>query len=171
MKEKIKDSLCGILGIGFFVLSIVGFLLLIFGGVKLFEILYPFLGKVSNFNWGIVWLLLLLSIVPKFRNFTGSGIILGTYIGGVIFWLLCFYVTYSLWGILGIIIGVLFMGFGVFFTAVLALLFSGQFGAGFNFILILLQIYIFRLLGLWIVSKYKSKKSISWIESEEDYKK
>ena len=171
MKEKTKNSLHIMLGFGFLVLSIAGFLLLIVGGAKLFEIIYPFLEKVSYFTWGIVWLLLLLSIIPKSRNFTGGGIIVGTYIGGAIFWLLCFYVTYSLWGLLGVIIGVLFMGLGVFITAVLALLFSGQFGAGFYFIFILVQIYIFRSLGLWIISKHRSKKLIYQIDPEENYKK
>jgi len=168
MQETIKNSFYGILAIGFFVLTIIGFILLIVGGAKLFEVLYPFLEWISSFTWGVVWLLLLFSIVPRFRNFTGTGIMIGTYIGGAIFWLLCFYITYSLWGVFGIFVGVLFMGIGVFFTAVLALLFSGQFGAGFYFIFILVQIYLFRLLGAWITTRYKSKKPIYLENTEEN---
>lgn len=157
MKEKIKDSLSGLLGIGFFILIIVGFVLLITGGAKLFEVLYPVLESISSFVWGIVWLLLFLSVVPRLRNLTGNGIVLGTYIGGAIFWLLCFYITYSLWGFIGILLGVIFMGLGVFFTAILALIFDGQFGPAFYFGFILAQIYVFRLLGHWILSKYRPK--------------
>jgi len=157
MKEKIKDSLYGLLGIGFVVLILIGFGLLIAGGAKLFETLYPILENISTFVWGLVWLLLFLSIVPRFRNLTGTGIVFGTYIGGAIFWLLCFYITYQLWGLLGIIVGVLLMGLGVFFTAVLALLFDGQFGPAFYFGFILIQIYAFRLLGHWIITKYKPR--------------
>ena len=112
MKKKIKDFLYGVGGIGFLVLIIAGFSLLIIGGAKLFELIYPILERISSFTWGIVWLLVILSIVPRFRNFTGNGIVFGTYIGGAIFWLLCFYVTYSLWGLLGIFIGVLFFLLG-----------------------------------------------------------
>ncbi|MFA5169129.1 MAG: hypothetical protein WC420_00065 [Candidatus Paceibacterota bacterium] len=160
MINNIKNSLYNFLGIGIFVLVIVAFSLLIIGGAKLFEVLYPFLEGTSSFIWGIVWLLIFLSIVPKFRNFTGNGIVIGTYLGGAIFWLLCFYITYSLWGLLGIFVGVLFMGLGVFFTAILALLFSGQFSPAFYFIFVLVQIYLVRLLGFWIISKYKLKESM-----------
>lgn len=160
MGEKIKNSLYGLLGIGILILIIIAFVLLIIGGAKLFEMLYPFLEKVSYFTWGVVWLLIFLSLIPGLRNFTGNGIVIGTFIGGAIFWLLCFYITYSLWGLLGIFIGVLFFGLGVFLTAVLALLFSGQFGAAFYFIFVLVQIYLFKLLGVWIISKYKPKGQI-----------
>ena len=85
MKEKIKNFFYGLGGIGLIILIIVGFALLIIGGAKLFELLYPILEMVSSITWSIVWLLLLLSIVPRFRNFTGHGIVLGTYIGGAIF--------------------------------------------------------------------------------------
>lgn len=155
MIEKIKDVGYGVLGIGFFALFIVATALLIIGGVKLFEVLYPILEGISTFTWGVVWVLLLLSIVPRFRNFTGSGMVLGTYIGGAIFWLLSFYVTYQLWGFIGIFVGVLFFGLGVFITAVLALLFDGQFMGALGFAFVLAQIFFFRFLGYWIISKYR----------------
>jgi hypothetical protein len=49
MKEKIKDFLYGIGGIGIIVLAILSFLLLIIGGAKLFELLSPILEKISAF--------------------------------------------------------------------------------------------------------------------------
>lgn len=161
MIEKIKNIGYGALGIGFMVLLFVAIALLIIGGVRLFEVLYPILEKVSSFTWGIVWLLLLLSLVPRFRNFTGAGMVIGTYIGGAIFWLLSFYVTYQLWGFIGIFVGVLFFGLGVFFTAVLALLFDGQFMGALGFIFVLAQIFFFRFLGYWIISKYKGATEVN----------
>ncbi len=160
MIEKLKDIGYSVLGIGFFILFIIAIALLIIGGVKLFETLYPILEGISTVIWGIVWLLLLLSIVPRFRNFTGSGIILGTYVGGAIFWLLCFYVTYQLWGFIGIFVGVLFFGLGVFFTALLALIFDGQFMGALGFAFVLAQIFFFRFLGYWIISKYKGAEEV-----------
>lgn len=155
MDTKFKDFLYGLGGIGFMILIFGGFVLLIVGGVKLFEIIYPVLQKIDTFVWGIVWLLILLSLAPRLRNFTGNGIVLGTYIGGAIFWLVCFYITYSLWGFLGILIGVGMFGLGVFFTALLALIFSGQFMGALGVAFVLLQIYLFRFLGAWIITKYK----------------
>jgi len=155
MIEKIRNIGYGVLGYGFAILIFVAFGLLIVGGAKLFEAIYPFLEGVSSITWGIVWLLLLLSVVPRFRNFTGSWIVVGTYIGGAIFWLLCFYVTYSLWGLIGIFVGVLFFGLGVFFTALLALIFDGQFMGALGFAFVLAQIFFFRYIGYWIISKYR----------------
>lgn len=163
MNEKFKDFLWGLGGIGFVILIIGSFGLLIIGGTKLFETLYPTLETIISFVWAIVWLLVFLSIVPRFRNFTGNGVIIGTYIGGTIFWLLCFYITYSLWGILGVFIGVIFMGLGVFFTAILALLFDGQFSTAFYFVFILIQIYLVRYLGAWILTKYRPQQVVSKI--------
>lgn len=160
MIEKLKNIGYSVLGIGFFILFIIAITLLIIGGVKLFETLYTILEGIGTVTWGIVWVLLLLSIVPRFRNFTGSGIILGTYVGGAIFWLLCFYVTFQLWGLLGIFVGVLFFGLGVFFTALLALLFDGQFMGALGFAFVLAQIFFFRFLGYWIISKYKGVQEV-----------
>lgn len=158
MQEKFKDFLYVVGGLVFPVLVITTFGLLVIGGAKLFEWIYPILIKVSIFTWSIVWLLVIFSIIPRFREFTGTGIVIGTYIGGAIFWFLSFYVTYSLWGVLGILIGVLFLGLGVYFTAILALLFSGQFTQALFFIFNLLSIFLLRSLGLWIITKYKPKE-------------
>jgi hypothetical protein len=166
MKEKIKDFLYGLGGIGFVVLIITAFSLLIIGGAKLFEFIYPILEKISIFIWSIVWLLLILSIVPRFRKFTGNGILLGTYLGGAIYWLLCFYITYSLWGVLGILIGVFFLGLGVYFTAILALLFSSQFVQALIIALGVAQIFFLRWLGYWIITKYKPPQKEPVIEED-----
>lgn len=160
IKEEIKNIGYGVMGIGLMILFFVAIGLLIIGGAKLFEFLYPILEKISTVTWGIVWLLLLLSIVPRFRNFTGSGIVLGTYIGGAIFWLLCFYVTYQLWGFIGIFVGVLFFGLGVFLTAILALLFDGQFMGALGFAFVLAQIFFFRFIGYWIIGKYRGAAGV-----------
>lgn len=153
--EKIKELGGCFLGFGVFALIIIGFVLLVVGGAKLFEVIYPVLENISSFIWGIVWLLVVISLVPRLRNFTGTGIILGTYIGGAIFWLLCFYVTYMLWGFLGIFIGIIMFGLGVVVTAFLALLFDGQIMGAFYFLFIAIQILLLRYLGFWIIGKYK----------------
>ena len=158
MKEKIKDSLWGMAGIGFFILIVTAFVLLIMGGAKLFEILNPVLELIGSITWGIIFLLLILSIVPSFRNFTGNGIVLGTYLVGVIIWFSSFYITYSLWGFLGIFVGVIFLGLGIFFTAILALIFNGEFGAAILLTITLVLIYFLRWAGLSIIEKYRPKK-------------
>jgi hypothetical protein len=166
MKEKIKNFLYGIGGVGFILLIVGALSLLIIGGAKLFELLSPILEKISFFVWSIVWLFVILSLVPRLRKFTGNGILLGTYIGGAIYWFLCFYITYSLWGVLGILIGVLFLGLGVYFTAILALLFSSQFVQALIIALGVAQIFFLRWLGYWIITKYKPPSKEPVIEED-----
>lgn len=156
MKDQARNFGNTLLGCMLVILSVTAFIMLIIGGAALFETLYPILEKISSFTWAIIWLLLPISLIPQLRNFTGGGIVLGTYIVGAILWLFCFFVTFQLWGVLGIIIGVLFLGLGVFFTALLALLFDGQFMSALTLGLVLIQIFIFRFLGFWIMSKYKT---------------
>jgi len=153
--EKIKQLGGFFLGYGVFAVIIIGFVLLVVGGAELFEVIYPVLAKIGFFIWGIVWLLVIISLVSRWRNFTGAGIIIGPYIGGAIFWLLGFYTTYVLWGIFGILIGVVMFGLGVVLTAFLALLFDGQITGAFYFLFIALQILLLRYLGFWIMSKYR----------------
>lgn len=155
--NNIKSFLSGLGGIGFGVLIIGSFFLLIVGGAKLFEVVNPVLETIGTIVWGIIFLLILLSVVPRFREFTGGWIVIGTYIVGAIVWFTCFFITYSLWGFFGIFIGVMMFGLGVFFTAILSLIFDGQLAAAFIISITLTIIYLMRMFGYWIISKHKTR--------------
>jgi NADH:ubiquinone oxidoreductase subunit 6 (subunit J) len=68
-----------------------------------------------------------------------------------LFWLLCLYLTYALWGLVAAIFGVMILGVGIFITAALALLFHGDFLLLVMLLLTLGVIYALRILGLWFV--------------------
>ena len=155
MWYKIKDSLYSFLGISFAVLIVGSIMLLITVGAKLFEILNPILENIGFLTWIAITLLMLLSIVPRLRSFTGQWIIVGTYIIGTIIWFSSFYITYVLWGLLGIFIGVFFFGLGIFFTAILALIFDGQLTTSLILIISIAIVYLFRMFGYWIITKYR----------------
>lgn len=91
----------------------------------------------------------------EIRTYTGTGITLATFIWGAIFWLFSLFITYQLWGLLGVIAGIMFFGLGVFATAFLALIFDGQASGAFLILLNLIVIYGIRMLGNWIASKQK----------------
>jgi len=150
----------GFARLGYLILTVLGFALIIIeiiGHVRLFETFYPYLKTILKGLHNIVFLLIVLSIVPRLRTFTGTAIIiLGVYASVAILWLLCIYTTYSLWGFLGVIIGLIVFGFlkfplyffrripflGVFPTAIIALLFDGQFDQAFSVISDILLIII-----------------------------
>jgi len=67
-------------------------------------------------------ILLPLSIFRKLRSFTGSLIFISSFVFGLVTWLLGFIITYDLWGIWAVVIGILFFGGGVVPLAMLAMI-------------------------------------------------
>jgi hypothetical protein len=72
-----------------------------------------------------ILILLPLSVFKRLRGYTGSGIFLSSYIFGLVAWLLGFILTYALWGLSAVIVGIVFLGGGVVPIALLATLFKG----------------------------------------------
>jgi len=155
--NKIKDI--GWAGLGLIIMVFLFVLIVFFvkGGVWIFVNFYGFIQVIDRWVFAIIALLLVLSVIPKFRLFTGFGIYYLTYIWGAFFWLFCLFITYEYWGLFGIFIGIILAGIGVFLTSFLAILLDGQFFDAFMIVLNLILIYTIRSLGYWIASKYKNK--------------
>ncbi len=128
---------------------------LIEGGVYLYENFYEIIGTINLSLFGLVVVLLLLSIIPDLRKITSSSIFICSYIFGATLWLISLYYTYSLWGILGVIIGFLFLGIGMIPLAMLALLLHALFIDLGILILLVVLVFVFRFLSVWISSKYR----------------
>lgn len=157
MIEKIKEIGWTGAGLIFAVIAILLIAFFVRGGVSFIESHQDLINSINDITAGIFLLLLFFSVIPKLRIFTGPGIVYLTYLWIFLFWLTCLVVTYEFWGFIGIFIGVIMFGLGLFITAPLAILFSGQ---GFNALLLVLSIgltYLIRNLGLWITSKYPNK--------------
>jgi hypothetical protein len=60
------------------------------------------------------------------RGFTAIGLLITSYVFGATLWVWCLLIAYSLWGLMAVLIGVLFMGIGVVPIAMLAMLFHGE---------------------------------------------
>lgn len=83
--------------------------------------IYNFLVPASWIVLAIVVLLLLpLSIFKKTRAFAGSSISFSSYVFGLTTWVLGVVVTFSTWGWVALLIGLLFFGFGVVPIGILA---------------------------------------------------
>lgn len=73
-----------------------------------------------------VVVLLPLSLIKPCRGFTGFCLFISSYVFGAVTWLISFVTVYSLWGIFGVLLGLLFLGVGVVPLALLASLFHGD---------------------------------------------
>jgi len=167
MKEKFEVLGGAGLGIIGLVFSIVVFAFLVNGGVWLFENFHELFQTISNWVFLIVLVLVVASLIPTIRAFTGVAIAYLTLVWGLFFWLFCLFITYELWGFLGVFFGLVFAGVGVFATAFFAVLFEGEFALAFFTLLNLAIIYFVRMLGYWIASKHKETNEERIVLSDE----
>lgn len=154
--DKIQKIGSYLLGGAIFIGVVLLPVMFIKGGVWAFEVLYPFLDKISLIGWVIVIALLLLSIFPRARGFAGAGLFITSYLWGSIFWLTSLAIVFGFWGWLGVVIGMFLAGIGVFGVALLALIFSGQVFASFLMLVSLGMIYGFRILGISMIEKFEA---------------
>ena len=126
--------------------------LFIKGGVWFTGSFLSFVNVLSTIAAGVTIILILFSLVPKWRSFTGQGIWLASWVQGGALWFNCFGITVTLRGTIIGILSMLILGIGPFFTAPLALLFHGEFSSFFSLLVGIGIIYAQRLLGIWFVS-------------------
>lgn len=97
-----------------------------------------------------ILLLLPLSVFKRLRGFTGGGIFLSSFIFGLVSWLLGFILTYSIWGVWAVIIGIFFMGFGVVPIALLATAINGYWEPFFTVLVLIVLTFGARIVGMLI---------------------
>ena len=100
----------------------------------------------------VLFILLPLSIFKRLRGFTGTGIFIASYVFGLICWLVGFVVTYSLWGLWAIIVGLLFLGGGVVPIGMIASLFKGEWQMLIMLTVLVALTFGARLLGAFITA-------------------
>ena len=126
MLEKLKQIGWMTTGILIFVAVISLPVVFIMGSVWASENVLP---PLISFGWIVlavnVVILLPLSLFKRLRGVTGGAIYLSSMVFGLIAWLFGFILTYSIWGLGAVILGILFMGGGVVPMAMLATAFNG----------------------------------------------
>jgi hypothetical protein len=103
----------------------------------------------------LVSLLLLgpLSLIPPARGFSAVGFVIASSAFGVILWIWGLAYTYSVWGFIGVIIGLVLFGGGVVPIAMLAALVHGDWGNLGLFVVTAFIVVGCRLLANWLAEK------------------
>lgn len=161
MKEVFKGIGSGLAGVGgclvgiiFFVGAILITIIIIEGGAWLGEKIFPWLVRIAGLTIAItIFALLPLAIFKKTRGFSGTAIVWASYVIGLTLWFWGFLLTYMLWGVGALIIGLFFFGVGVVFIAVLATLFNGMWSVLGQLILLLVITFGLRFLGFYLIGK------------------
>jgi hypothetical protein len=156
--ETMKDTLKSI---GSFILGIcilvgVGFLAVMFltGGVWLGERVYPWLIVITAIALFVTILVLLpLSIFRHTRAFAGGGIYIASFVFGLTLWVWSLLTSYTLWGIGGVVVGLLFAGVGIVPIAILANLFHGLWSMVGELLLVTAITFGTRFFGIYLMTK------------------
>lgn len=96
------------------------------GGVWLSERVYPWLVIINGILLlAVIVVLLPLAIFRRTRPYAGAGVYFSSFVFGLTLFIWSLLITYALWGVVGIVVGLLLMGVGVVPIAILACLFHG----------------------------------------------
>lgn len=98
-----------------------------------------------------VLIFLPLCIFRGTRGFAGLAIFISSFIFGLVTWLVAFVLTYALWGLWAVILGVVFFGGAVVPFALLATLFKGMWDPFFTVVILFVLTFGSRIAGMYIV--------------------
>jgi hypothetical protein len=87
------------------------------------------------------------------RSFSGLVFFIASFAFGFVLWIWSFIVTMALWGVVGVVIGVFFMGIGVAAVAFLAALFHGEWRTLGNITILIVATFGARMLGIWLAER------------------
>jgi hypothetical protein len=147
--------------IGSYLLAVCIFVGLIFicvmfvkGGVWLGARAYPWLLLVATLAfWVTILIFLPLAIFRRTRGFAGASTYAASYVFGLTLWVWALLLSYTLWGIGGIVVGLILGGIGVVPIAMLASLFNGLWSTLGQLVLLTAITIGSRLLGFYISEK------------------
>jgi len=154
MKDTLKSVGSSVLGICILVAGI--FLLIMFlkGGVWLSVRVYPWLVLIASIAfWITVLIFMPLALFRRTRAAAGICTYCVSYVFGLTLWVWSLLLCYTIWGIGGIVAGLILMGIGVVPIAMLASLFNGLWSTLGELALLVLITYGSRFLGIYITSK------------------
>jgi hypothetical protein len=150
--EKLKAIGGFLLGL-VFLIAVMSLIVAFFAGAAwISDHLLPWFANASLVAGIVLFLVLLpLSFVKRARPFSGSLILLISFIFGITLWMEGFLVTLSTWGTFAVIVGLLFLGIGVVPIAMLASLIHGSWTTLLELVILAVLTFGCRIFAQWIV--------------------
>ena len=156
---KLKDV--GLVGMGILILvaliALAASILMGLGEFSLWAL--DFLPYV--FGWSVVASVLMipLAIIPATRGWASAGYTFVSFAFGATLWLLCLAFTYVTWGLLPVILGLMFFGVGVAVIGTIAALFTGAWTVLGNIVVMFALTFGLRALGFWLSEKHEERRN------------
>lgn len=165
MKEALKGIGATVVGIAFLLATLAIPVVLIKGGLWAANHLLPVLVNIGSVVLAVDILVLLpLSLSRSLRPFTVSTLVISSYVFGATLWLTGLALTYYLWGLFAVLVGLFIFGVGVVPIALLATRIKGMWAQFWSLWLLLVLTFMFRFIGIFIGSSIASRSRISGAE-------
>ena len=145
---EILESIGGVLlGIAFFVGSIIALILFFTVGGTVGVTILPFVSWLTGILFAVNIIALLIAISRKTRGVVGIIIFLSSYVYGLQTWIIGLLVTLTLWGWIAVIIGLFIGGIGVVPIGMAAAIFNGRWSIFFVLLINVILTYGTRIIG------------------------
>jgi membrane protein len=145
---EILESIGGVLlGIAFFVGSIIALILFFTVGATVGVTILPFVSWLTGILFAVNIIALLIAISRKTRGVVGIIIFLSSYVYGLQTWIIGLLVTLTLWGWIAVIIGLFIGGIGVVPIGMAAAIFNGRWSIFFVLLINVILTYGTRIIG------------------------
>jgi hypothetical protein len=152
---SLKDTLAGIGSLLLFAaIGAAGFALLsvfYYGAAWASAQVLPFLSALARTSFALVLFVLIPLAIPRAtRTFAAFGMLIASYVFGLTTWMTGLLLTLTLWGFLGVVIGLLLGGVGVVPLAGLATLFNGMWEEFFSVVILVMVTFGTRMGAIYL---------------------
>lgn len=154
IREKIKGFGMGVGGLAIAAAVITIPVVFLFGAAWVSQKISPWLMPV--FFWTLDACVFVLGPTAFFRStrgFSAVGLMLASYAFGFVVWVWSFLLVLDLWGMFGVVIGLLLAGIGIVPVAVLAALFHADWASLGDLVIMIAATFGVRILAVWLASK------------------
>lgn len=156
MKSFLESFGGFIIGIVVFIAIVNLALFFIYGGLWLSE-------RALSWLFIVIWIVFILDIfiiIPlglfkyrKAKEISAIGLIISSYVFGLTLWLWTLLLTYMIWGMIAVIIGLLITGIGVVPIALLATVINGEWSVAVQIIMLIIFTFGSRMLGYYFAER------------------
>ncbi|SRR5260221_10909986 len=118
---------------------------------------------VFLFFWDIALCLLLLvslGIFRRTRGIAGGAALVGSWIAGTLVWVGCAMVTWTIWGLPALILGIFLLGIGVFPIALIAAASTGDWSDALGLGGMIVIVLVVRFAAFLMVSKHDRERAV-----------
>lgn len=156
--ETLKSIGGALLGIAFFVGSIIALILFFTVGAKVGATILPFVSWLTGILFAINIIALLVAISRKARGVVGVIIFISSYVYGLQTWITGLLVTLAIWGWGAVIIGLILGGVGVVPIGMLATAVHGHWSIFFVLLINVILTYGSRAIGMTLAESAEGAK-------------